>query len=157
MGGGVENLELLQLSPGKPRHWQRKWGGEGRGSSVDAKPSRAWDRWRLLSTPELAHSLPAPGSGGTEAMSGEEARRAEQEVSAGLARQDSRGAAGFAAFCRPRAALPEGAGGARGAGKGAGCAVRPVAAGSRHSQRESLAACLIAVWLPQPGGSSSLG
>lgn len=60
----------------------RGTGGESGARGVDAKPSRAWDHQRVLSTPELAHSLPAPGRGGTEAVSGEETRRAQQEVSA---------------------------------------------------------------------------
>lgn len=157
MGGGVENLELLLLSPGKPRHWRRKWGQGGGckaqqslGSSAGAEHTRA------------GPLPPSPRPGGTEAVSGEETRRAEQEVSApAWPARAAVGAAGVAIPAQRSSALqasPRGLEGrARGAGKGAGGAARPVAAGSRHSQRESLAACLIAVWLPQPGGSSSLG
>lgn len=74
----MENLGLLLLlSPGKPRHWRRKWS-----QGVMQSPAEPGIISGVLSTPELAHSLPAPGRGGAEAMSREETRRAEQEVSA---------------------------------------------------------------------------
>lgn len=88
-------------------------------------------------------------------MSREERRRgrARSLSTAGQAKGDS-GRVGFdiRTQAEPRSlglALrsPRGAGGARGAGKGARRTWCPVAAGSRHSQRESLAAFLIAVWL----------
>lgn len=65
MGGGVENLELLFLSSGN-----RGTGGESGVRGVMQSPAEPGIISGVLSTPELARSLPARGMG--------ELRRSEQ-------------------------------------------------------------------------------